>query len=146
MYYGNGKELRKGRHSEIGYVYHIVFSTINRSPILNDFHNARIIIKQLMDSDNNSRTETLSFCVMPDHVHWLFKLNKGTLSKNIQRVKANYTRQFSQKIWNKGFYDHAIRSDESLINVARYIVANPLRAGLVESVKDYSYWDSVWLE
>jgi putative transposase len=30
--------------------------------------------------------------------------------------------------------------------VARYIVANPLRAGLVNRVEDYSHWDSIWLE
>jgi len=29
--------------------------------------------------------------------------------------------------------------------VARYIVANPLRAGLVESVRDYPHWDAIWL-
>ena len=32
-----------------------------------------------------------------------------------------------------------------LRDVARYIVANPLRAGLVERVGDYPYWDAVWL-
>ncbi|MGH8412134.1 MAG: REP-associated tyrosine transposase, partial [Pseudomonas sp.] len=38
-----------------------------------------------------------------------------------------------------------IRRDEDLPAVARYIVANPLRAGLVEKIGDYPLWDAVWL-
>ena len=37
-------------------------------------------------------------------------------------------------------------SDEDLVAVARYIVANPVRAGLVKNVRDYPHWDAVWLE
>jgi putative transposase len=33
-----------------------------------------------------------------------------------------------------------------LRNLARYVVANPLRAGLVDSIRDYPHWDAVWLD
>lgn len=49
------------------------------------------------------------------------------------------------RVWQTGFYDRAIRSDEDVADVARYIVANPIRAGLVKSVREYSWWDAVWL-
>ena len=146
MHYGGGKRLRQGRHSEEGYVYHVVFSTLNRTPILNSFNNARAVVRQLINSDSAGYTDTFAYCVMPDHVHWLFALRQGDLSKNVQRVKANVSRAVAEKLWHKGFYDHAIRTDESLISVARYIVANPLRAGLVETIGDYPHWDSIWLE
>ena len=42
-------------------------------------------------------------------------------------------------------YDHALRKDEDVKKIARYIIANPLRAGLVEKIEDYPYWDAVWL-
>ena len=42
-------------------------------------------------------------------------------------------------------YDHALRADEDVLAAARYIVANPLRAGLVGSIRDYPFWDAVWL-
>ena len=48
-------------------------------------------------------------------------------------------------VWASAYHDHAIRDDEDLRAVARYIVANPLRAGLVKSVADYPFWDAVWL-
>jgi hypothetical protein len=47
--------------------------------------------------------------------------------------------------WQKGFYDRALRSDEDVVVVARYIVANPLRNGLVERIGDYPYWNATWL-
>ena len=47
--------------------------------------------------------------------------------------------------WQDGFHDHALRKEDDLIDVARYIVANPVRAGLVRKVGDYSLWDAKWL-
>jgi hypothetical protein len=37
-----------------------------------------------------------------------------------------------------------IRREEDLVSIARYIVANPLRAGIVKSVREYPHWDAVW--
>jgi REP element-mobilizing transposase RayT len=51
----------------------------------------------------------------------------------------------SNPVWQRGFHDHALRRDEDIVRVARYIVANPLRAGLVSRIGDYPLWDSVWV-
>jgi putative transposase len=48
-------------------------------------------------------------------------------------------------LWANGFHGHAIRADENLLDVARYIVLNPVRAGLVTRVQMYPFWNSVWL-
>ena len=83
---------------------------------------------------------------MPDHIHWLFQLNhKQSLSKLIQGIKSISARAFGKPIWQSGFYDHAIRKDEDIVNIARYIIVNPIRAGLVKRVGDYPHWDAVWL-
>jgi hypothetical protein len=44
-----------------------------------------------------------------------------------------------------GFHDHALHRDEDLKNLGLYVVANPLRAGLVKSLGDYPHWDAIWL-
>lgn len=89
---------------------------------------------------------------MPDHLHWLFQLNeRETLSATIKRLKARSSLsigrhvELGSPVWQRGFYDHAIRRDEDILAVARYIVANPLRAGLVEHIGDYPLWDAIWL-
>jgi len=138
-------ELRKGRVSEVNRVYHLVFSTKDRVVVFDDFNKARRLIYFLMQDECMGRTRTLSFVVMPDHIHWLFELKDGSISGAVQRVKSMFSKWLGENVWNRGFYDHAIRADEDLANVARYIVANPLRAGLVKRVGDYPHWDAVWL-
>jgi REP element-mobilizing transposase RayT len=56
--------------------------------------------------------------------------------------------------WQKDFYDHILRRDEDLIRHVRYILANPIRAGLVTDWRQYPYrgstifdldsWDDPW--
>ena len=42
-------------------------------------------------------------------------------------------------LWQDGFYDHVLRREEDSLAIAAYIVANPVRAGLVKSVTEYPY-------
>ncbi len=89
---------------------------------------------------------SLCFVVMPDHFHWLLELSdKHSLSQTVGMLKSQTARAIGQSIWQRGFYDHALRREEDILQTARYIVANPLRAGLVKSVKDYPYWYAIWL-
>lgn len=84
---------------------------------------------------------------MPDHIHWLMQLaSSQPLSNVIKAIKSKASVQLGQPIWQKGFYDHAIRKDEDIQNIARYIVANPVRAGLVTRVGDYPHWDAIYLK
>ncbi len=49
-------------------------------------------------------------------------------------------------IWQKGFHDRALRRDEDIRAVARYMVMNPVRAGTVSRIWDYPLWDAVWVD
>ena len=49
-------------------------------------------------------------------------------------------------LWQAGFHDRALRAEVDVRAAARYLVANPLRAGLVVSVGDYPYWNAIWLD
>jgi len=142
------KALTKGRVSIPNQIYHIRMCTWNRKPYFEDFILARTLIRALMNQSH--RCTTLCFVVMPDHIHWLLQLccETSDLSQIIRGVKLSTTfefrKQFTDKLWQAGFYDRAIRYEDDIPAVARYIVRNPLRAGLVKSVKDYSHWDAVF--
>lgn len=89
---------------------------------------------------------------MPDHAHWLMQLGgRDELSVVANRLKsasARHTNRILCKtgaVWAKAFHDHALRSGDDLQDVARYVVANPLRAGLVARIGDYPFWNAVWL-
>ena len=85
---------------------------------------------------------------MPDHVHALVtSAEGGDIDRFVRAAKQHsgfaYARRTGARLWQEGYYDHALRSEESERAVIAYIVANPLRAGLVERVEEYPYWGSV---
>jgi REP element-mobilizing transposase RayT len=65
---------------------------------------------------------------------------KGRSAISINRALGSHG-----QLWQKSFHDHALRKEEDLLAIARYIVANPLRAGLVKKIGDYPLWDAIWL-
>ena len=139
-------QLRHGRVSISGQVYHIVATTLHRDPVFSDFGRARIAVRVLMDEDRLGTVTTLAFVLMPDHLHWLVQLGDRTEMRNVVgRVKSLIARRLDGAIWQPGFYDHALRKDEDIATVARYIVANPVRAGLVTRLGDYPHWDAIWM-
>ena len=145
-------DLRKGRWSSPGHVYTLTFVTRARFPLFEDFSLGRIVVAEMRALYEQGVLDSLAFVVMPDHVHWLVTLDHGKLAVVAQTLKGrsarriNKLRQTTGPVWQPGYYDHAVRADEDLRNQARYIVANPLRAGLVASLSDYPLWDSAWLE
>ena len=138
--------MRKGRVSLPGQVYHVTAITFERQPVFLDLRSARVLISALREAQARSEAATLAFVVMPDHMHWLLQLGEdASLSAVVGAVKAVTAHGLGKRIWQSGFHDHALRQEEDLAKLARYIVANPLRAGLVQRVGDYSHWDAVWL-
>jgi len=108
------------------------------------------IAQTLIRPENWSEAKLLCWVLMPDHWHGLVELGSESLSRTIGRTKASATRYRRQalgrqeRLWDHGFHDHAIRTDEDLLQIARYIVANPIRAGLAGRAGDYPYWNAVW--
>ena len=142
----HGKDLRKGRVSLPGQVYHITTVTLDRQPVFADLRPARVLINTLREAQARGDATTLAFVLMPDHLHWLLQLEAETsLSGLVGAVKAVTAHGLGGRIWQSGFHDHALRQEDDLPKLARYIVANPLRAGLVERIGDYPHWDAVWL-
>ena len=145
-------QLRKGRYSERDRIYHITTGTCDRVPVFSNFRNGRILVRSLQQQQDHGHLESLAFVVMPDHLHWLLQLTgKRTLSSCINFVKSLSAREIRMAqgldaaVWQRGFHDRAIRREDDLIHVARYIIANPLRAGIVDSVRDYPLWDAKWV-
>ena len=145
-------DLRKGRFSQSGNMYLITTTTVNRSPVFDNFDNARLLINILKESDFLDYTKTIGFVVMPDHLHWLAELKSTkTLSEVVKQVKGkssfliNQRQQQQGKIWQAGFHDRCLRKEDDILHVMRYLVANPLRAGIAKSVSDYPDWDCVYV-
>ena len=142
----NEQRLRKGRVSIPGQIYLVTICCHHRYPFFNHYPLARWACRGLHDAGSRSGNMNLCYVTMPDHVHWLFQLgNQATLSATVSHFKGHTSRLCGVRLWQKGFHDHALRDEKDLKNIARYVVANPLRANLVESLRQYPYWDAKWL-
>mgnify|MGYP001063604777 CR=1 FL=1 len=149
---GPGQQaLRKGRHSTPGGIYLVTAVTEQRTPWFQEQDLATLTAQSIAGADDRYGTRTFCWVVMPDHFHWLVQTGKLPLEQTVNRLKGASARGLNAKIgrkgrfWAPGFHDRALRREEDLKRVARYVVGNPLRAGLVSQIGDYPFWDAVWL-
>lgn len=145
-------DLRKGRFSGPGYMYCVTTVTTGRVTLFSDIRCGRLVVTEMRRLHDEDLLQSLAWVLMPDHLHWLFQLGAvADLPATMKLFKARSARSLNQylhrtgSIWQKAYYDHALRRDEDVPKVARYIIENPLRAGLVSNIGEYSLWDSMWL-
>ncbi|WMJ70432.1 transposase [Stenotrophomonas sp. 24(2023)] len=142
--------LRYGRYVQTGNVYSLTTVTAQRAPFFSDPGNATLLVEALRQVEARGFSHSLAWVVMPDHLHWLMQLRAGTLAGCMNLLKSRSGRLINQRmgrqgaLWQHGFHDHAIRSDESLLEHAAYILANPVRAGLVGALDEYPHAWSRW--
>ncbi len=142
----HASDLRKGRFSQPGGVYLVTTVTRERLPVFDCFSSARCVVRALQIEHITGRAMTLAFVVMPDHLHWLLTLGSSvSLSQVVRTVKSVVAHHLGRRVWQQGFHDHAVRAEEDLAAMGRYIVNNPVRAGLVSKAGHYSHWDAVWV-
>ncbi|MNI20592.1 Transposase IS200 like protein [compost metagenome] len=147
----HGHRLRYGRHSEHGRIYLLTAVTQERRPFFTDFRAGRLLVREFRRAHESGKVTSIAWVVMPDHFHWLVELHSGDLPKLVQATKArsaraiNLDREGPTPVWQKGYFDRALRWEEDLKAAARYVIANPLRAGLVDKIGDYPLWDAIWL-
>ncbi len=136
---------RSGRIFATGPLYFVTFCTHERQRILakDQVHTAFVLFaKRAKDKFN---VAVGRYVIMPDHVHLFvrggcnFRLGPwiGALKQALARA-ATLSRTKGQ-IWQEGFFDHVLRTNESYSQKWNYVRENPVRAGLVKSVADWPY-------
>ena len=82
---------------------------------------------------------------MPDHVHLLVEAqtDASDLRRFVTRAKQfsgfYYAKAYSKRLWQRYGYERVLRNDEATLGVIRYIVENPVRAGLVRCAEEYPF-------
>ena len=146
------RALRAGRVSQAGQYYVVTTVTYQRQPLFRQWQVGRQVVPEMRRIHEEGLVQSLAWVIMPDHLHWLLVLGETmSLSRLMQAFKGRSARRVNQalqrvgRVWDTAFHDHALRRDEDVRAVARYIIANPLRAGLVTRLGDYPLWDAMWI-
>ena len=133
------------------YRYHVRVGTWDRRPYFADATIASLVSDQLLRQARGHHFAIHAYCLMPDHAHVFLSgtSHDSKLPRLVSCWKQHTGYRFAARrdgcrLWQPGYFERVLREDESDETVARYIVANPLRAGLSERVGQYPYAWCAW--
>lgn len=117
--------------------YHITSRGNRRAPIFLDQRDHFIWLEKLAATAEKHHIRIYGYCLMPNHYHLLIETPEANLSEAMHMLNAQYCQHFNKRHGSSGhviqgrFHAVLIKSNEQLLEVARYISLNPVRAGLV---------------
>ena len=127
----------------------VTIAVRERQPVFADPRVASGAVGILRSLAAARRARIFAFCIMPDHVH-LVMSPSATCSviafvgqfKNLV-LRWSWKHGVEGSFWQQGFWDHFLRADEELRVAAEYVLANPVRVGLVDNWRLYAYSGSL---
>jgi putative transposase len=127
------------------YRYFLTFCTHNRRHIFTKPEAVALVLTQIERGADQERFAIVAYCFMPDHAHLLVegRQDDSDCRRFIARAKQfsgfYFRKEFAQPLWQRYGFERTLRDKDATLSVARYILENPLRAGLVDQVADYPY-------
>jgi REP element-mobilizing transposase RayT len=98
-----------------------------------------------MHNANHFEFAVLAYCLMPDHLHTLVEARseRSDFQAFVKRFKQTtgfrHRHLTNQSLWQPGFHERVLRNDEASPAVVRYILENPVRAGLATEIGEYPF-------
>ena len=89
--------------------------------------------------------EISAYCYMPDHLHALITATSERadfceLVRRFKQVSAfHHKKSTGRALWQPGYHERVLRDDEGTEAVVRYILENPIRAGLARRLGEYRF-------
>ena len=125
--------------------YFLTICGNSRTPVFTNDIAARYVIAQFLLCAKAHGFEVLAYCAMPDHFHGLVigLTDSSNLKVLVQAFKRDtgywWKQQKRGRLWQEGFHDRVLRDEDMNEAVIRYILMNPVRAGIVADARDYPY-------
>ena len=127
------------------HAYSLTFCTFQRQRHFIDAVVVNFVLHEILCTADECDFELPAYCFMPDHLHllavgrnpWSLLPSFAKLAR--QRSAMAFSGRTGRRLWQQGFFERTLRNDEAIEVVARYIEANPVRAGLVTSVDEWPF-------
>ena len=130
-----------------GAVYHLTARGNAQQAIFIDDDDRHDLLELVAHACNRYNWLCHAYCLMTNHYHLLVETNQPTLSKGMKYINGLYTQHFNRRhqrvghVFQGRFKGILVERDAYLLELARYIVLNPVRAQMVRSAKDWR-WSS----
>jgi putative transposase len=125
--------------------YSLRFCTHDRRDVFVADAPVRLVRSQFLRAAAEEPFAIVLYCYMPDHVHLLVEGQtqtsdcKNFIARGKQYSGFYYKKEFRLRLWQRYGFERVLRDEEPTLVVARYILNNRVRAGLVSRVEDYPY-------
>ena len=129
--------------------YSLTFCTDHRRHLLVGPEAVGLVLTQISRAAAENQFAVIAYCFMPDHVHLLLegRSEASDCKRFIARAKQysgfHFSRTYHQVLWQRHGFERTLPDEEESLIAAKYIVENPIRAGLVQRVADYPYVGSL---
>ena len=127
-------------------LYFVTICSHDRQSLFSDPPTCEMIVSQVFGLRERYKASIYAYCLMPDHLHMLLHLLGGeySLGQIVGGFKslsssASWLLGHRGSLWQKRFYDHVVRPDESAGRIVDYILDNPVRKSLARSSEDWPY-------
>ncbi len=125
--------------------YFLTFCTFHRRRRFTGPATVGVALDQILRAAAREQFAVAAYCFMPDHLHLLVQgmSEDAEVRRFIKLAKQFSGHAFSQAsgehLWQRYGYERVLRGDEQTLAVARYILENPVRAGLAECPGEYPF-------
>src|SRR5262245_44977873 len=133
-------------------IYCITTCTRNQESVIANDEAARILVGEWRAARTRHGSAIGRYVIMPDHVHFFCRAEiaaktlsdfvgnwKSWTSRAIKPLSRPRSAPAATTLWQREFFDHILRSNESYAEKWNYVRENPVRAGLVQSADDWPY-------
>lgn len=127
------------------YRYALTFAVDGRRRAFADAEAVGLVLAQILRAAVETRFVVTAYCFMPDHLHLIAEgqtdeADCRAFIKLSKQYSGYYYKQASgERLWQRYLYDRVIREDRELALTVRYLLANPVRAGLVKHPSEYPF-------
>ena len=140
---------RPNRLSGVSYVgfqrYFLTICTAFRVRAFEAADTVEQVHRQFLQGSTLFDFEISAYCYMPDHLHALVTATSEQadfceLVRRFKQVSAFYYKKSTGRaLWQPGYHERVLRDDEGTEAVVRYILENPIRAGLTRELAEYRF-------
>jgi putative transposase len=123
----------------------LTFCTAQRSAVFVEREIVALVWSQIVRAATATGVAVPAYCFMPDHLHMLAEAaaSDSDLERFVKQAKQlsayYYKQRFAAVLWQPSWHDRVLRRSDDRLAATRYVLENPLRAGLVTSLDDYPF-------
>jgi putative transposase len=128
-------------------LYHVTSRGNEKAALYGDDQDRFVFIKLLSKVVEQYTWVVYAYCLMGNHYHLLVRTPKANLSRGMRQLNGIYAQYFNKRhervghLFQGRFAVVLIKDEERLLTVARYVVLNPVRAGIIATPEDWR-WSS----